>query len=112
MCGVFSILLNFMLGVLRLTRQPTVCDATTGFPVKWRLRNKRRNSMLMTYHYPDLGSASDSSCRGGNLPQPIRSTIQIWVMTCHEHGSNFSACLSDITLWGNQWWHREMSAIL
>ena len=37
--------------------------ATTGFPAKWRLRNKRRNSILMTRHYPDLGQncASDMS---------------------------------------------------
>ena len=43
-----------------LTRkQPTSRDATTGFAAKWRLRNERRNSILMTRHYPDLGSASD-----------------------------------------------------
>ena len=40
----------------------------------------------MTRHYPDLGSASDWSCRVGNLIQPIRSTIQIWVMTGHQYG--------------------------
>ena len=34
----------------------------------------------MTRHYPDLGSASDWSCRLGNLIQPIRSTTQIWVV--------------------------------
>ena len=28
----------------------------------------------MSRHYPDLGSASDWSCRVGNLIQPIRST--------------------------------------
>ena len=39
--------------------QPTFGDATTGFPAKLRLRKERRNSMLMTRHYPDLGSASD-----------------------------------------------------
>ena len=35
---------------------PTFLDATTGFPAKWRLRIERRNSILMTRHYPDLGS--------------------------------------------------------
>ena len=75
-----------MLGMLSVTRQPTVCDATTGFLAKWRLRNELRNSMLMTCHYPDLGSASDCSSHGGNLFQPIRSTTQIWVMTCHPYG--------------------------
>ena len=40
----------------------------------------------MTRHYPDLGSASDWSCRVGNLIQPIRSTTQIWVVTRHQYG--------------------------
>ena len=35
--------------------------------------------MLMTCHYPGLGSASDWSCRVGNLIRPIRSPTQIWV---------------------------------
>ena len=52
----------------------TFGDATTGFLAKWRLRNKRRNFILMTRHHPDLGSASDWSCRVGNLFQLIRST--------------------------------------
>ena len=30
------------------------------FPLKWCLRNNHRNSILMTCHYPDLDSASDS----------------------------------------------------
>ena len=42
-----------------LRKQTTFRDATNGFPTKWRLRNKRRNSILMTRHYSDLGSASD-----------------------------------------------------
>ena len=42
-----------------LRKQTTFRDATNGFPAKWRLRNKRRNSILMTRHYSDLGSASD-----------------------------------------------------
>ena len=42
-----------------LRKQPTLRDVTTGFPAKWRLRNKRRNSILMTCHYLDLASASD-----------------------------------------------------
>ena len=62
------------LGTYSLRKQPTFGDATTGFPAKWRLRNERRNSILMTRHYQDLGSASNWSCRVGNLIQPIRST--------------------------------------
>ena len=46
-----------------LREQPTFSDAITGFAAKWRLRNERRNSILMTHHYPDLGSAFDWSCR-------------------------------------------------
>ena len=37
-------------------------------------------------HYPDLGSASDWLCNVGNLLRPIRSTFQIWVVTCHQYG--------------------------
>ena len=69
-----------------LRKQPTFGDATTGFPHKWHLRNERRNSTLMTRHYPDLGSASDGSRRVRNLFQPIRSTTQIWVVTRHRYG--------------------------
>ena len=40
---------------MTVRKQPTFRAATTGFPAKWRLRNERRNSILMTRHYPDLG---------------------------------------------------------
>ena len=40
----------------------------------------------MTHHYPDLGSASDWSCRERSLFQPIRSTTQIWVVIRHQYG--------------------------
>ena len=69
-----------------LRKQPTFADATTGFPAKGRLRNERRNSILMTYHYPDLGSVSDWSYRVENLLQPIRGNTWIWVVTRHQHG--------------------------
>ena len=62
-------------------KQPTFGDATPGFATKWRLRNERGYSILMTRHYPDLGSASDWSCLVGNFIQPIRSTTQIWLVT-------------------------------
>ena len=72
-----------------LTKRPTFGDTTTGFPAKWLLRNERRNSILMTRHYPNLGTASDWSCRVGNLVQPIRSTTQIWVVTRIEFLRSF-----------------------
>ena len=62
------------------------------------LRNERRNSILMTRHYPDLGSASDWSCHVGNLLQPIRSTTQIWVVTRHQYG--ISALVSQTSIRG------------
>ena len=68
-----------------LRKKPTFCDSTTGFPAKWRLRNERRNSILMTRQYPDLGSASDWSCHVGNLIQPVRSTTQIWIVMRHQY---------------------------
>ena len=42
-------------------KQPTFRDDTSGFPAKWRLRNERRNSILMMFHYPDLGSDTSSA---------------------------------------------------
>ena len=52
----------------------------------------------MTRHYPDLGRASDRSCRVGNLIQPIRSTTQIWVVTRHQYG--ISALISQTSFGG------------
>ena len=65
-------------------KQPTFRDATGDLPAKWRLRNKRRNSILMTRHSPDLGGASDwlEVC----FTDPTRSTTQIWVVTRHQYG--------------------------
>ena len=77
-------------------KQPTFGNANTGFPAKWHLRNERRNSILMTCHYTDLSSASDWSCREGNLIQPIRSTTQIWVVTRHQYA--ISALVSQMSL--------------
>ena len=75
-----------------LRKQPTFCAASTGFPAKWRLRNERGDSILITRYYLDLGSVSDWSWRVRNLPQPIRSTTQTWLVTHHQYG--FSALVS------------------
>ena len=53
------------------------------FPAKERLRNERRNSILMTRHYPDLRSASDWLKQISHAARPIRSTTQIWVVARH-----------------------------
>ena len=50
------------------------------------LRNKRRNAILITRHYPDLGSISGWSHRVRNLLQPIRCTSQIWAVIRHLYG--------------------------
>ena len=43
-----------------MKKRPTFHDATTGIPEKKRrLRNERRDDVLTTCHYLDLGSASD-----------------------------------------------------
>ena len=67
-------------------KQPTFCDATARFSVECRLRNVRRNSMLMTCHYSDQSSASDWSCCEGSLLQPIRSTTEIYIVTRPQYG--------------------------
>ena len=56
-------------------KQPTFHDVTFGFPAKWRLRNERGNSILMTGHYPELGGAFDWSCRVGNLLDEVSEQI-------------------------------------
>ena len=67
-------------------------DATTGFPAKWRLRKERGNSILMTRHYPDLGSDSDSVNQIFHAARPIRITTQIWVVTRHQYGISALVC--------------------
>ena len=94
--GKNKVLLQFMLGDCSLTvhcllssryrsqrKQPTIHDTTIGFPTKWCLRNDHRNSTVMMSHHPDLGGASDWF---ENLLHPIRSIIDIWVVTRHQYG--------------------------
>ena len=51
-----------------------------------RLRNERRNSILMTYHYPDLGSASDWLEIWFIQSEALPRTTQIRVVTRHQYG--------------------------
>ena len=39
----------------------------------------------MIHHYPDMGSASDWLCHVGILLQPIRSSTQMFEVTCHQY---------------------------
>jgi len=69
-----------------LREQPTSREVASCALAKRRLSNERRNSILMTRHYPDLGSASYWLKRAGTSFQPIRSTTKIWVVTRHQYG--------------------------
>ena len=69
-----------------LRLKPTFGDATTGFPAKWRLRKEGRNSILMTRHYPDVGSVSDWLNQISYTARSIRSTTPIWVVTRYQYG--------------------------
>ena len=91
----YNLFLNHSLGedgkkclYTSLKKQPTFGNATSGFPAKWCLSNEWqcRNSILMTCHYPDLGSASDWLNQISHVAWPIKSTTQIWVVMCHQHG--------------------------
>ena len=72
--------------ITSLRKQLTFCDATTDLQAKRRLRNKRRNSILMTRHRSDLGSASDWLKQIFHAARPIRSSTQLWVLTRHQYG--------------------------
>ena len=50
------------------------------------LKNERRNSTLITRHYPDLGTASNYSKQNFHAARQIRSASQIWVVTRLQYG--------------------------
>ena len=93
-----------------LRKQATFRDATAGFPAKWLLRNERRNSIQMTRHYPDLGSASDwaeanfprGTTNQKHYPDLGSAASSVW---------NFCARFSAVISQGNRWWHCEMKAV-
>ena len=88
-------------------KQPTFCDATGGFPMKICLRNGCRNSVLMSLHHSDLGRASDWLKQIYHAAPLIRSTTQIWVVTCAISMEFLLACFSDVILRGNQCWRHK-----
>ena len=67
-------------------KRPTFHDVTTGFPAKWRLRNERRNSISITCHYLNLGSASDWLKQISLAARPIISATHIWLVARHQYG--------------------------
>ena len=61
--------------MLSLVSPPSdVWETSAEIPYWWR-----------EHQYPDLGSVSDWLSCMGNLIQPIRNTIQIWVMVRHQY---------------------------
>ena len=56
------------------------------FPTKCRLRSECKSSVLMTRHYPDLGSASDWLNQICHAARPIREITHISVVTGHQYG--------------------------
>ena len=69
------------------------------------LRNKCRNSILMTQHYPDLGSAS-------NWMKQIFNQSKNYPDLGRDSNWNFCTRFSDVILRGNQWWHCKMLAVI
>ena len=50
------------------------------------LQNEHRNSIMMTCHYPELGSDSDWFKQTSYMAQPIRSATQIGEVIRHQYG--------------------------
>ena len=56
------------------------------FPHQMTSEKQRRKSILMTRHYPDLGSVFDWLNQISHSSRVIRSTNQIWVVTRYQYG--------------------------
>ena len=77
---------NFLRCPRAFRRMLTSADRHFATPSLVSPRNDCKNSTLVTYQIPDLGSASDWSYREVNMFQPIRDTTQIWIVTRHQYG--------------------------
>ena len=85
-----------------LRKQATFRDDTTGFPAKWRLRNERRNSILMTRHYPDLGSDT-SSVRDFLLRSFLRCCYAGKPVVASQNVGSFLRLIYSRLSWSTQW---------
>ena len=74
------------------------------FASKLNLRNKRRNLILMTHHYADLGGASDGLEQISHVAESIRSTTLTWKVICHQLG--VSALISQMSF---RWRHKMLA---
>ena len=71
----------------------------TSFPAAVeRPRNNRSNSVLITCHHPDMGTASGWLKESSLAASPIRNTTYTWVVTNNQYG--ISALVSQTTFRG------------
>ena len=105
-------------GNISLRKQPTFHDVTTGIPEKWRLKNDRRNSILMTRHYLNLGSASDWLKQISLPARPIISTTHIWLVARHQCGisafvpqTSFHGQTSGVDGKGHLFFHATLTSV-
>ena len=79
-----------------LRKQPTFSLPPLIFPQSDVRETSAKNSLLMTHHYPDLGSAPDWLCRFNQVSlMALGSDVSsVW---------NFCTCFLDVILQGNQW---------
>ena len=77
---------NMNQSTIGLRKQTNILQCYHCFPRLMHFRNDGKSAILMACHYPDLGCASDWLKRISLAVRPIRSTTQIWVVTCRQHG--------------------------
>ena len=80
-------------------------------PRNWLLGNERRNSEPLTCHYSDLVSVSDWLKQISPAARPINQKHYQDLGSDASSAWNFCSRSSDVISRGNQWWHREMSAV-
>ena len=102
--GIYRYFINLVIYSLR--KQLPFSDTTTGFPVKWSLRKKRRNCILMTSHNSDLVRASDWLKICFIKSEAVPRSGQLHVIS-----TDFWARFSVVNSRGSHWWRRDMSAV-
>ena len=80
-----------------------------GFPAKWPLRNKCRNSILMMWLL--RSGKSFWLVEASFLPGTTNQKHYTYLGGDASSVWNFCTCSSDIILWGNQWRRHEMLAV-
>ena len=91
--------------------RPHFATPLTVSPRNWLLGNERRNSEPLTCHYSDLVSVSDWLKQISRAARPINQKHYQDLGSDASSAWNFCSRSSDVISWGNQWWHREMSAV-